>query len=123
MPPTASSSAASRRGAVWEGSSRRIGAQTRARVIRTVAHRRPAAGRSGAGARVEVVRRDQAVLEGQLDETGALAVLREIFDPEPPEERAHVRLDRLSRDEELLRDLLVGRRRCERAGVAERAAQ
>src|SRR3954447_2269655 len=72
---------------------------------------------------VEVALGDGAARERELDEPRALAVLREVLDGEALEQRAHVRLDALHAEEQLVADLLVGRRRGPLRAAAVRPAQ
>jgi len=73
------------------------------------------------GLTLHVLHAHEAGLEGQLGEAQALLVLAEILDPEAPEERAQVGLDRRHAEEELRGDVLVGRRARPRVAAGERA--
>lgn len=69
------------------------------------------------------MRRDHAEREGELDEAGALPVLRKVLDLELFEQRAEVRLDRVDRDDELVGDLVIGCRQFMLLSVLERPAE
>src|SRR5882757_2177985 len=59
---------------------------------------------------VEVARRYQPVLKSHLDQSRALLILRQVVDAELVEKAPQVGLDRVEAHEQLVGDLLVGRR-------------
>src|SRR3954447_12295757 len=87
---------------------------------------RPSPGHRGCPpgvAPLQVPPADQAEPQHPLDELDPLLVLRQVLDAELLEQRAQVRLHRVDAEEELVGDLLVGRRGRVRVVVLVRPAQ